>query len=344
MPLASCLVLEPLLLLWAARRPAQQGVVYALLAQALAFVWSAAAHGPWTLLVGLSAAILATSVACALAQAHLIALHPHEPERILVRWTFLGAIGDMATPVLFALVQRWHGGFRAAFVGCALLCLAHALIVGRAALPEAAVTLTDDDDAAARPPLAAAVKRVLARPSLTLWAVGTMLCNLLDETLIVFGALHLREQRRFDGATTDLLLFLLAIGAAVGIALAERLVARWSPLRVLAVSCASCIAVFLLWLQLEAAWASGLALFVLGMSIGPQFPLAQAQCYRRAREQPVLVSVLEGWLEPIHVILPWLLGLIAEQHGLGVTLTVLLLQPLGLLACIALTRDDVSAR
>ena len=342
-PLASCLVLEAPLLLWAARRRPERGVAHALAAQGLAFVWAAAARGSWSLLGALSAAMLATSVACALAQAQLIALHPHEPERILVRWTFLGAIGDMVTPVLFAIVQRWHGGFRAAFMGCAVLCLGHALIVVHSGLPAPGGSApTPDDEIAQRPPLSAALRRVFARPSLLLWAACTMLCNLLDETLTVFGALHLREQRHFDGATTDLLVFALALGSAVGIAAADRLVARFSPLAVLGVSCVTCVGVFVLWLQMQTAWASALALGVLGMTIGPQYPLAQAQCYRRAREEPVLVSVLEGWLDPIHVLMPWLLGVLAERHGLGVTLGVLLLQPLGLLACIALTRGTAA--
>ena len=282
-------------------------------------------------------------MACALAQARLIQLHPHEPERILVRWTMLGALGDMATPMLFALVQHWHGGFRAAFIGCALLCLGHALVVARAQSPRAASDAEpscEDEPEPERPPLAAALRRVLARPSLLLWAVATVLCSLLDETLIVFGCLHLREQRHFDAATTDLLMFWLALGSALGIAAADRLVTGRSALRVLGLSCVLCIGVFVLWLPLRAAWASALALCVLGMTIGPQFPLAQAQCYRRAREAPVLVGVIEAWLEPLHVLTPWLLGLIAERHGLGVTLTVLLLQPLGLLICIALTRGS----
>ena len=342
-PLASCLVLEPALIVWASRRGRERGVAWALGAQGLAFVGSACAREPWTLLIGLSAAMLATSVACALAQARLIELHPNEPERVLTRWTFLGGLGDLATPVLVAGMQRWQGGFRGAFLCCAALCLVHAFIVSRAgcSAPTAHRSQAEEDEQ--RPPLTAAVRKLLAQPGLVPWAVGTVLCNLLDETLIVFGALQLRERRGFDEATTDLLLFALALGSTLGIVAADRLVARRSPLRLLALSCATCVIAYTVWLQLEAAWASALALFIVGLAIGPQFPLAQAQCYRRARDEPVLVSVIEGWLEPIHVVMPWLLGLVAERLGLGWTLSLLLLQPLSLLLCCALARRERAA-
>jgi len=101
-----------------------------------------------------------------------------------------------------------------------------------------------------------------------------------------------------------------------------------------------CCAAYAVWLQVTAIWASALALFVAGVAIGPQFPLAQAQCYRRSRAEPVLVSVVEGWLEPIHVLLPWLLGLAAERLGLSWALGLLLLQPLGLLACCVLAGSE----
>jgi hypothetical protein len=43
------------------------------------------------------------------------------------------------------------------------------------------------------------------------------------------------------------------------------------------------------------------------------------------------VGVVESLLEPIHVALPWLIGLAAQHAGLGWALWLLLLQPLGLL-------------
>jgi predicted MFS family arabinose efflux permease len=169
--------------------------------------------------------------------------------------------------------------------------------------------------------------------------VGSMSCNLLDETLIVFAALQLRERRQLDASTTDLMLLGLALGTACGIALTDRLLARVSPLRLLGYSCVTCLVSYLAWLQLSAAWASALALFIAGVAIGPQFPLAQAQCYRRSRDEPVLVNVIESWLEPIHVLLPWLLGLVAERFGLTWALVLLLLQPLSLLLCIWLASE-----
>ena len=330
MPLAACLLFEAPLLLWVTRRDRAGGVWHALAMQGLACVACACAQGPWSLLIGISAMTLTLSVACALAQARLVEAHPDDPERILVRWTFMGALGDIAAPLTFALFLRWGGGFRSVFAACGAACLAQAAWLLRAARPRTLAASSAPDEPR-RPPLMAAVRAALRDPALLGWVFATMLCALLDEILLVFGSLHLHEQRGFDAATTDLLLFMLALGSMVGIAVTDRLVMRVSARVVLAVSCAACVAVYLAWLALEGVIANGVCLFVLGAAIGPQFPLAQAQCYRRARGEPVLVNVLESALEPLHAALPFVLGVLADRAGLWTTLLVLLLQPLSLL-------------
>jgi predicted MFS family arabinose efflux permease len=163
-------------------------------------------------------------------------------------------------------------------------------------------------------------------------------CALLDEILLVFAGLHLRERCHFDAATTDLLLFALALGSVLGIALTERFIAGVAPRRLLAMSCALCIAVYLLWLQVDDALASAACLFVIGAAVGPQFPLAQAQSYRCANKEPLLVNLLETLLEPLHASLPLLVGWIADRFGLGWALGILLAQP-ALLLCALLTRS-----
>lgn len=332
-PLAACLLFEAPLLLWVTRRDRARGVWHALALQGVACLACACAQGPWSLLLGISAMTLALSVACALAQARLVEEHPDDPERILVRWTFMGALGDLAAPLLFALCLRLDGGFRSVFAACGAACLAQAAWLWRAGRGQTiAASSTPYDER--RPPLMAAMRAALEDPALLGWVFATMLCALLDEILLVFGSLQLHEQRGFDAATTDALLFLLALGSMVGIAITDRLVMRVSAAVVLAASCVACVAVYLAWLALPGVIANGACLFVLGATIGPQFPLAQAQCYRRARGEPVLVNVIESALEPLHAALPFLLGLLADRAGLWITLSVLLLQPLSLLTAL----------
>jgi predicted MFS family arabinose efflux permease len=278
----------------------------------------------------------------------------------------MGALGDIAAPLMFALFLRLHAGFRSVFAACGVACLAQALWLRHAAraahagnIPVARSALEQDDaahgdhdvvaraechgtlgdplEAPTRPPLMAAMRAALADPALLGWVLATMLCALLDEILLVFSSLHLHERRHFDAATTDVLLLMLAIGSMVGIAITDRLVTRASPRIVLSVSCLMCVAVYLVWLAQTGVLANGVCLFALGAAIGPQFPLAQAQCYRRARAEPVLVNVIESALEPLHAALPFLLGLLADRAGLAIALLMLLLQPLAILAALILS-------
>lgn len=326
-PLAVCLFVEAPLLLWAAKRAGRHGVAYAMVAQALAFLVAALARGPWSLLIAVTAAVLATSIACALAQARLVSVFAGAPERILVRWTFMGALGDIAAPLLFAALERWHGGFRSAFVCCGMLCVCHAALLYLAS--HSARTAAPDESAEEQPP---PLRAALTQRTLLFWACATVLCDLLDEIFLVFGSLHLQEQRAFDRPTIDLILAALAAGSVFGIAAADRWLTRLPPRGLLASTSVACIATFVIWLQLESPLATGVAAFILGASIGPQYPLAQAQCYRCVRSRPLLVSVLESLLQPIQVALPWVVGVLADHGGIMWALAFLSLQPVCLLA------------
>ena len=326
-PLAVCLFVEAPLLLWAAKRGGRHVVAYAMVAQGLAFLLAACAREPWLLLIAITGAVLATSIACALAQARLVSMFAGEPERVLVRWTFMGALGDIAAPLLFALLERWHGGFRSAFVCCGVLCACHAALLHLASRP-AGDAAPEEVEEEPQPPLAAA----LTRRTLLIWACATMLCDLLDEIFLVFGSLHLQEQRGFDRPAIDLLLSALAGGSVFGIAAADRWLTRLPPLRLLALTSSASIAALAIWLQLESPLATGIAAFVLGAAIGPQYPLAQAQCYRCVRSRPLLVSVLESLLQPVQVALPWVIGVLADRCGILWALVFLSLQPVCLLA------------
>ncbi|MET0385705.1 MAG: MFS transporter [Polyangiales bacterium] len=354
-PLLAGLILEPPLLLWAARHARGCGVAAGLLVQGVAWAGAAYASGPWSLLCAVTISGLATGVACGLAQARLVEEHPDEPERILVRWTFMGALGDIGAPALFALVERLHGGFRAGLAVCSGLCLLQALWLYRSA-PQRGVSSATRPGLEIEPlqpapsesepkpvPLMAAATQAFGRPRLMGWVAATLSCALLDEILLVFGALDLHERRQLDTATTDLVLFALALGSVLGIAVTDRLLARWPARTLLAASCLLCIAAYTLFLQCDGAWAAGVCLFVSGIAIGPQYPIAKAQCYRAVREDPIVVGVVEGLFEPLHVVLPWLLGLCAEHYGLPATLALLLVQPVSLLLALAGTRETAAA-
>jgi hypothetical protein len=96
------------------------------------------------------------------------------------------------------------------------------------------------------------------------------------------------------------------------------------------VSCACSVVLFLGWLASTSILGSTLWLFLLGVVIGWQYPLAQAQAYRAA-ERSGQVVVLGPLVSAFELASPIALGLLADRGGLTLSLVALLAQPVGLL-------------
>ena len=84
-------------------------------------------------------------------------------------------------------------------------------------------------------------------------------------------------------------------------------------------------------------------MFATGLFEGCLYPLAKAQAYRALPGRSGMLNAVAHVFTPPDAALPLLLGLLADQLGLIVALTILLVQPVGLF-CIASLRGAGGAR
>jgi len=130
----------------------------------------------------------------------------------------------------------------------------------------------------------------------------------------------------------------LTLGDLFGLFVLDRLLARVSPRRLLALSCVgAAFALAALALSDDLVGLS-VAAFVLGTFAVVHHPLAQAQAYRAAPDRAVAVATLASLLNAIPLALTPLVGFLADRHGLPAALAALLVQPLGLLLVLRLAR------
>jgi len=323
------LVLEPPLFLLADRRPRRGFVVGGLLAVAAACALGAAAPSyPW-----LFAAILlygpASGVACGCAQASLMDAHPAQRERWMVRWTLSGELGDLAAPALVAVSVALGASYRLGLAAAGALFALWALLLWRAPFPQ---RVAEAPAGAVDPPLAAALRAALRRRDVWLWGVAALLCDLLDEIVVAFGALHLRDGLGLGAAPRAAILGAGVAGGALGLLAAERLVARFDARRLLLAACAACAVCYALWLHADTALASGALFAATGAFAAMQYPIAQAQLYRAVPESSGSVNALSTVLGALAIPVPFLLGVVADRAGLAAALALLLAQPLGVAA------------
>ena len=169
------------------------------------------------------------------------------------------------------------------------------------------------------------------------WLGACALCCLLDEILVVFGALHLRDSFGAGPVMQGVAFAVTAAGEAVGLLISERLLARVDPMRLLTAAALACALCYAAWLAAPTLAASVVLLALLGLVAAPLYPICAARAYATRPGQSGLVAAVDQLFTPVPIVAPLALGWLADRSGLLVALTMLMLQPLGL-ALLAVTR------
>jgi predicted MFS family arabinose efflux permease len=319
------LVLDPVLFLLADRYPRRRFLVGGLLVMAGCALVAALAPSLVVLSAAMSVAFLASGAATPIAEATLVDARPDAREEVLTRWTLFGLAGDLAAPLLFAvlawLALDWRAGY--AVVGAVALLLALALL-RRPTLPRAAAA---DDEGGG---LFSSLRVALGNRTLLLWLGGTALCDLLDEILVIFASLHLRDTLGLGPVARGAILAGFVAGGALGLLAVERLLRRAPPVRVLFASSVACAALYLHWLSVSAPVPSALLFAAVGATAAPLYPLAMAQAYAALPGRSGAVNAAASLFAPLQIAAPLAIGAAADAHGATVALVFLAVQPIGL--------------
>ena len=322
-PLLLGLAIETPLFLLADRYPRKWFISGGLCGMAAGAFAAALAPTALVLTAALSLAAVASGVA-SLAQSTLVDAFPDQRERVMTRWVMLGWAGDLAAPALIAGLAALSVGWRGAYAVVGALLAAWALAVARSRLPPRA----DPDEPT--PGMWASLRAALACRRLMFWLVACWLCSLLDEILVVFASLYLRDELGAGVAERSAVLAAFMIGGAAGLAATDRLLHRTTPRRLLLIAASSCSLLYLLWMAAPSVWSSALAMAAVGATSAPLYPLAAAQAYAALPGRSGAVQAAGNLLVPLDLALPLLLGWLADRHGAGAALIVLVAQPVGL--------------
>jgi MFS family permease len=326
-PGAVALVVEPILFVLADRHPKKWFVCGGLFAMALAAFIAAAAPNAYLLTAAIALAWVGSGSGVALGQAALVDARPHDRERALTQWALLGEIGDLLAPLLMAALAAFGWGWRVAYLLVGAMMLVWALLVASQRFEDA--TPEQDEE---EPGVIASLRAALANRRLLFWLGAAALCDLLDEIVVVFAALYLRDELGASPIERAVVITAGVAGAIAGVLLADRLLGRVRPLRLLGMTSVACAGSYLAWLFAPSVWLSTTLFFVVGMTAAPMYPIASAQAYAALPGRSGTVNAAGHLFSPLVMALPWLLGVVADHAGLQLALALLLAQPLGLAA------------
>lgn len=337
-PLAVSMLLEPPLFVLADRYPRKPFVLGGLLVLAACQITCGLAPGAAVLVAALALSAAAGGCGVTLSQATLMDADPERRERLMARWAFLGMLGDLAAPALFALLPLFGWGWRQAFLVSGAVLALYALALARQPFParcrEAPASSGGggrEAEGDPRPSIPAALRLALGNRRLLLWLLGVWLCGLLDEILVAFGALFLRVHLGAGVAARSAVLMAFVAGGMAGLLAVDRLLARVEPLRLLRAAAIGCALAYPAWLLAPSLPLSGALMLLVGFFAAPLYPIAKARAYRALPGHSATVNALAHLFGPATLALPFALGLLADRLGLAAALLLLVAQPVGLL-------------
>ncbi len=322
------MAVEPIVFLYADRYPRRWFIRGGLTLMALASLLAAIAPSPIVLALAVGLSWIATGAAVALAQATLIDARPDQRSRTMARWTLFSSGGDLAGPLLLAGIAAVGLGWRSGFAAIGVVLLAAAAITWATRFPDGVGADDDDGDA---PGILAALRDALRDRTLVAWLFGVALCDLLDEILVVFATIHVRDHLGAGPFFQSAVVGSSVIGGMIGLIALERLLLRRGELSLLIWFSAATAASFVAWIAAPTAWTSVLLIAPVGFFAAPLYPLAAAQAFARRPDQSGTVLAAGHLFTPFGLALPWLIGVIADRAGTHVALVVLVAQPLGLI-------------
>ena len=334
----SALVLDAPLLALTARWPRRELISGSMAVVGLTCAVAAAAPSYAALLVALSFYGLALGMATGTSQAALMDMAGGQRERMISRWSLLGAIGDVGAPLLVGGLALVGAGWRVAMALLAVLAVAHAALISRGP-PFRAASDEDEENGAGNGARAGSLRAAI------LWCCAGVLCALLDEILVAFGALRLDQL----GATPfqrGLVLVAWVVGQIAGLAASEWVWSRIHPLRLMMLCSAGCAAAYAAWLGVSWLPGSALLLLLSGFFGSALFPVVTAQAYAALPGRSTTVSAIAAVTAVGELLMPVLIGLAADHWGLRTALALLLLEPvgLGIVAAAVLARGRGSGR
>jgi FSR family fosmidomycin resistance protein-like MFS transporter len=324
----SAMILEPIINVLSDRHSKRWWILGALVCLILSYVVAALASTYSVLLLVFVLYYPAVGTAVGLAEATLIDADPARSIATMTRWTLLAGVGDILAPLLVTgLVSLQQGWPQICWLAACLWASLFLLTAVQpfpgqeAAEPVSQEKTTDPVEEKSSVSTWRALSQAVRNPGLLRWGLLALIPAMVDEVLLGFLALYLRDVLHASETTIGLLLTGTLLSSLFGLMLLDRLPwLRWAasqvPHRLLAGMAMVVLAGMLLLLTTHTLWLAGLALGVIGLGDAGWYPIAQAQTYAQLPGRSSLVRAITGLGAPFEAILPAIVGFLAARFGL----------------------------
>jgi FSR family fosmidomycin resistance protein-like MFS transporter len=302
----------------------------------LSLVAAATARSFAGLLVAVTAFFPASGAFVSLTQSGLMDADPARREQHMARWDLAGSAGQVAGPLLLAVVLAAGGGWRSAYLALALCAVAAWLAVARAGPgtggPAGAGDPAHEDQGRGGAAAARRAAGALRQPGVVRWLLLIQVCDLLLDVLTGFLGLYLVDVVHATNEQAALGVAIRLGAGLAGDAVLVQVLERVPGLRVLRASVAAAVLLYPAFLLVPGLWPKLAVLGVLTITTAPWYAVLQAQLYRSLPGQSGVVVSLSSAATLLGGVVPLAVGFLAERFGLSWALAGLAAAPLCLLA------------
>ncbi len=341
----SGMIFSPIISLLSDRGSKRWWVIGGSLGLAISLVVMGSTHNFDLLLAAFALSSPAGSAAVGLSQATLIDAAPQESTKTMTRWTLMGSVGDLLSPLAVATIATLQLGWPAlCWLGTAAW-LGAALAVGFQRFPRP-TGVVDKTETTGDVKLWAGLREALRDPVLLRWAALSLIPTMMDEVFLGFVALYLRDMLHASQVVIGVALTVSMVGSLVGLLTLDRVFrkSRISSVRLLSWLALLSLVGVIGFLVTRSIWLATVALFVIHLGVAGWYPIAKAQAYDRQPGRSGTVRAVIGLGAPFEVALPGLVGIVAGRFGALAGVALLGLAPLLILLLVPKSRKVIHSK
>jgi FSR family fosmidomycin resistance protein-like MFS transporter len=301
----------------------------------LALLITAISQSFWALLVGFVIFYPASGAFVSLSQAALMDAEPDRHEQNMARWTFAGSLGIVVGPLVLGIVTTLGWSWRVVFLGFAGISLFAVTLARR--YPFSLVSELETDPSVFRLPHTSFISgvrnafKVFGRKDVIRWLAILEFSNLPLDILHGYLALYFVD---IVGLKANQAVFAVAVWTGFGLIgdfLLISLLQRVNGLKYLRVSAVIVLFLFPAFLLSENPIVKVVLIGTLGMLNAGWYAIPKGQLYSAMPGQSGTVMTVGNIFNLFGSLIPFGLGLVAQEFGLQNAMWLILLGPIVLL-------------
>ncbi|MBN8619436.1 MAG: MFS transporter [Anaerolineae bacterium] len=273
----------------------------------------------------------ATGAFVSLSQAVLMDLEPERHEQNMARWALAGSLGQVTGPLFLGLAVALGGGWRELFGILGVVTLGLALIARRFSFAAGSAGDDEDEDSFGLVEGLREAARALRRGAVLRWMALLQFANLMLDILLGYLALYFVDVVRTSESEAGIAVAIFTGVGLLGDVLLIPLLERVRGLTYLRFSVLIQIVVFGTFLLTPVVELKLVLIGLVGFFNAGWYSILQGQFYSSMPGQSGTVMALGNVSELVGGLLPLLIGVLAEQLGLGSAMWFLMLGPVALL-------------